>query len=781
MNSNENRKGKGIRSRTHGFAAAGDGDARMKRKSREIYMRFLLSALPVLLIPVLLMTAAYWRNLNVFKQEVYDKNLSLLQNNARIVENMVASVENILNYLNKSVAVNNFLAFQSLNDDGTNTEAVTVLQKDIKSLVAANDIIDNIQIYSFENQMLLDNISVVVNLDRYYNHSFSIQNMDMEEWKSSFLTRKNETKSNFISLKSGSDGKDLLFYTSNLPIESGRYNKGTVFIIMDQTKLIQNFSNIDYEENGFIYIQDKDGNLLYEDNRTGVPEIKLSQEQMAGEKGFFLGKAGEKKLFITYYIDRNGWVYASAIPRELAEGPVKDNLIYLWVMSGFALLIGIVLIHFVTNRLSKPITRIYDLVGKKGQVISYNEFDEAIEKLMKENEQMQDELEKQIPAMKISIFHTLVSGGFQTVEEIKDKLEKMRVHTGASQYIILIASLNDLNMAEDLEKIAAQKVYIKNMLCEILETEQVYDLELDRIGILLEYDCSDIQEARRDCEKKLSVLITRLENNIAVSLTLHGDALKGIAEIPSGFKRVSMAMSKDQEPLKGPVRWYDKSRQEKQEGCYYPIEIEEKLLDSVLGGQRTETELVLEQIKRHNQRTLESGTETELVKLLKAMNLTLKRVYTEEREITPEEGTEAERRIDGGITENERHRETFDFIGEELLRLAELRKERRLKENSPIKQRLKKYIGANYTNPQISLTLVADEFGISEVYLSRMFKQSFEQNFSKYIEELRIEKAKSLIEEGKYKVAEIAEQVGYNSPQSFRRAYKRVCGCTPKE
>ena len=39
-------------------------------------------------------------------------------------------------------------------------------------------------------------------------------------------------------------------------------------------------------------------------------------------------------------------------------------------------------------------------------------------------------------------------------------------------------------------------------------------------------------------------------------------------------------------------------------------------------------------------------------------------------------------------------------------------------------------------------------------------------------ESVRMKKAKELLEEG-YKVSEIVRMVGYNSPQVFRRAWKR--------
>ena len=61
---------------------------------------------------------------------------------------------------------------------------------------------------------------------------------------------------------------------------------------------------------------------------------------------------------------------------------------------------------------------------------------------------------------------------------------------------------------------------------------------------------------------------------------------------------------------------------------------------------------------------------------------------------------------------------------------------------------------------------------MTEVYLSKLFKKATGENFSRYVEGIRMNRAKELLDQG-YKVMEVVEQVGYNSPQVFRRAWKR--------
>lgn len=89
-----------------------------------------------------------------------------------------------------------------------------------------------------------------------------------------------------------------------------------------------------------------------------------------------------------------------------------------------------------------------------------------------------------------------------------------------------------------------------------------------------------------------------------------------------------------------------------------------------------------------------------------------------------------------------------------------------------------RYIQEEFNNPELGLTLVGEQFGISEAYLSTLFKAEIGSNFGDYLEEVRIRAACNLLQQG-MRVADVAQSTGYNSVQSFRRAFKRVKGVSP--
>lgn len=92
--------------------------------------------------------------------------------------------------------------------------------------------------------------------------------------------------------------------------------------------------------------------------------------------------------------------------------------------------------------------------------------------------------------------------------------------------------------------------------------------------------------------------------------------------------------------------------------------------------------------------------------------------------------------------------------------------------------RAKRYINQNYSR-DIALRDVADHLGISESYLSRVFKKDTGDSFSNYILNVRMEAALELMKNTNYKVYEIAGMVGYNNVEYFSRQFKKVTGKSP--
>ena len=70
---------------------------------------------------------------------------------------------------------------------------------------------------------------------------------------------------------------------------------------------------------------------------------------------------------------------------------------------------------------------------------------------------------------------------------------------------------------------------------------------------------------------------------------------------------------------------------------------------------------------------------------------------------------------------------------------------------------------------------------LSPGYLSRLFKKEVGQNLSTYIQNVRVEQAKVLLQSTNLKIFEIADEVGINDPVYFSKTFKKITGHRPNE
>jgi len=90
------------------------------------------------------------------------------------------------------------------------------------------------------------------------------------------------------------------------------------------------------------------------------------------------------------------------------------------------------------------------------------------------------------------------------------------------------------------------------------------------------------------------------------------------------------------------------------------------------------------------------------------------------------------------------------------------------------------YLNANFAE-SISLTGVAEHFGLSPSYLSRLLRAETGINFVDLVSKARIEAAKRLLRNPRLKVNEVGERVGYKEYAYFYQVFKKIEGMSPKE
>ena len=103
-----------------------------------------------------------------------------------------------------------------------------------------------------------------------------------------------------------------------------------------------------------------------------------------------------------------------------------------------------------------------------------------------------------------------------------------------------------------------------------------------------------------------------------------------------------------------------------------------------------------------------------------------------------------------------------------------------------IEENLQKYIikDKNYLNPRLTLYECSKGINSNEKYLSNYLNKVMNMNFNTYINNLRIEEAKTLLlseDSDRFTIEAIAKMAGFNSKSSFNAVFKKHVDMTPSE
>lgn len=120
----------------------------------------------------------------------------------------------------------------------------------------------------------------------------------------------------------------------------------------------------------------------------------------------------------------------------------------------------------------------------------------------------------------------------------------------------------------------------------------------------------------------------------------------------------------------------------------------------------------------------------------------------------------------------------------EILEQIQIQRNLLLTEKSSIENNFRKsaeYLHENYRDPELSVATLAEKANVSEVYYRKIFKKAFGTNPNKYLADLRLQNAKTLLKTGSYTVERVAYACGFNDEKYFSVCYKKKYGVSPRK
>lgn len=121
-------------------------------------------------------------------------------------------------------------------------------------------------------------------------------------------------------------------------------------------------------------------------------------------------------------------------------------------------------------------------------------------------------------------------------------------------------------------------------------------------------------------------------------------------------------------------------------------------------------------------------------------------------------------------------------IRDALSELAEFASRDNMPQGNVAEQQFICYVNENLTDPNLSVSVIADHFNMSPSYFSKRFKKASGENLLDYIHRERLNLVKQLMQKKPDStLKELCDLVGYTSPLTLNRAFRKYEGITPSD
>lgn len=743
--------------------------------ARAITLRFLLPYMLVLLIPLIIGMITHNKMVTVMEEESTNSNIRILEQSKDTLDRRLQEIDSIVNQLiNKQSIVN----FQTVVNPfaGITTYKTLEASRELYDYKLSNNFIYDYYIYYNKSRFVLSaNMSYA--FDSFYNNMYSYEDMSAKEWEETLATRyfnKQYLPSKPMMIKN--KPRSMVTYVQSLGIT--QVPRGAVVVLIDNEQIRKMLGGLNIGEKGWAYIADKDGHMISHISADGRLIEPITPQPNSN------GLIEQDDMTITYTSsDYNGWKYVVAQPTAVVLDKVNSIKKTTLAFTLISLLAGLFIAVVLAYRSGKPLRTIVRTVierfegGHMPSGDAYGLIAGTLSRLKNDNDALTTKIKEQIPVLRQTFFGHLLKGEFTSEREIERDLRQVGFELKESVYAVILIYLRHLrgeNEPYDLEELMRTKVLAK----EALEAAagaggHVYDVNEEQFVLLLPCGDEDGTPNRDRVREAADLAAANMpkRTNMHVIMAV-GGLVCCITDISRSYEEAQKTLQHHVFHRNDACIWYDEITDHTTK-YDYSADMEMRLVNAVRAGEGKEVRKLLDQLYRVNFEE-------------RRLTIPVLRMFLYELIATVAKLTEhLHKEDDGGdsmdqlLEKMEASKDLggiFPSITEAFVQISRDFEERKRSNTMIQKKNIVDYIDREYHNPDISLTMVAERFNLSETYLSSLFKEQTGINFSDYLEFIRMDKAKWLLCESDLPVGEIARQVGYGSANTFGRAFKRIHG-----
>lgn len=739
------------------------------KKIRQLYaqnsiIQFLVSYILVLILPLFILSYGFNSAFKIVKQDIEDSYISMMEHSASIIDNEIDKMEKLALQITQEGNVRAFARYKR-----GDSEYILTAMKALDHVYSLMNY-QSVELLG-QSYLYFSGMDLIMYDSTYYKPDIfekylSADGVTLDQWRC-ITAAPDRREPGYERL-----GKSLQYVLPFSEYLSGD-NQGVLVFQLNSNVLKQlfDFSGA-YDGNEYrIQIFNRDGLLLWADGDLN----ELPEFDPAGLKpNDYYEKDGTG--IVCTASSKNGWSYVLAVPEKNALYRLSVLKTLVFGLAGAAVAMGVVISFYLAVRKGRPINQAFAVLASSGRGAGgYHNLGEAVTGILKNHEELLEELAQDRPSLQKAFFHDLIKGEFSSEEQLSVSAGRAGVEMEGAAYLTACFELFAGNDFYDVDEQTLDEVHIISQLLE-RRLEEMYEGQVwfykknyrTTVAIFAVYTTEETLKKLIADTRQWLLLEYTVETNWGIG-NVCGDLLliwKAAEEARIALYHCTNG---------APVVEY-RTELENIYEFYFPDIAREKLAEGIRSGHMEETEAVLQILERENceNRKLKRS---QYIKLNRKITEMIPSLFKQE-----DEGREQTLWLNEVVMlPDVSGKEYFSRFRQICRRACVGNVEKKNIQRGIMIDEIKSYIDTHYMDSGMGLAAVGTVFRVSEGYLSSVFKEQAGINFADYLEGVRMKKAFELLQDEKNTVNDVAELVGYNSVQSFRRAFKRVEGISPKE
>jgi two-component system response regulator YesN len=739
------------------------------------------SYITILLLSIVIGSLLYWRAKEVVVKSVEHTNSAMLGQLRELADGQLQMIEQLEQQIANHPKLLQLMSSKTSVSDWEQYDMIAVAD-DLKRYKQLTPLIYDYYIYLPKFGTMLGP-GVKTTPDILFGQVDRFEGMTPQDWVNEFESgyHYRSFQPSLHASNNFGENRDILTYMQTLPLVDRSKRLATLFIMISDEQLRKMFQGLANAGEGEIYIVDAADRIISAttDMRNPLP---FGYADMPSDKGKLETERNGEEMVVSYVTSSVfGWKYVLEVPRAVflkEVNEVRNWALLLFIMAAFS---GAVISGYLANQNYRPIRDLMSIVTGNGiasrnkqDPIEYEFIRTSIQSARMTESELRTRLSQQTPIIRIHFLSRLIKGYVDPSELRLESLQFMGISFVSDSFAIMLIDVEDMSAfsAENDEKEWLFVNFVISNIASDLANERhvAYATELDqgRIALLINFSEADEDE----WQAELASITDQLEN--VLRQRFHLKVTVGTSFIVREIQAIG-------EAFRDSLKRLDKNRKSQANDSsvdrppvyYYPLDIEQQLTNYVKSGEEEKTEQLLDALYADHY-----NGESPLIGsyFLLHLSSTLFRIVQNTPKVDSEIAMRLlKKHVDGTY---DAHR-TFLELKEDFRVVCQQWKEGRSDQGSRMLDTIKRIVRERFDQNMLSVSLIADELGITQPYLSFFFRKATGQTILEFISEIRLQEAKRLLKDSNCTVMHVAQAVGYSNDIGFIRFFKKHEGITP--